>query len=69
LDSRSVKTTEVAGAISGYDVAKGVKGRKRHLLVDPSGLVLSALVSPASTLSREPHSQTKVELLLISRGQ
>ena len=53
LDSQSVKTTEEAGAISGYDAAKGVKGRKRHLLVDSSGLVLSALVSPASIQDRD----------------
>ncbi len=53
LDSQSVKTTEEAGAISGYDAAKGVKGRKRHLLVDSSGLVLSVLVSPASTQDRD----------------
>lgn len=53
LDSQSVKTTEEAGAISGYDAAKGVNGRKRHLLVDSSGLVLSALVSPASTQDRD----------------
>ena len=49
VDSQSVKTTEESGGMSGYDAAKGVKGRKRHLLVDTSGLVLSASVTPAGT--------------------
>lgn len=53
MDSQSVKTTEESGGIGGYDAAKGVKGRKRHLLVDTNGLVLSAFVSPASTQDRD----------------
>jgi putative transposase len=36
LDSQSVKTTERGGA-HGYDGAKRLNGRKRHLLVDTSG--------------------------------
>ena len=42
VDSQSVKTTGVGGAQRGYDGAKKVKGRKRHLLVDTEGLVLKA---------------------------
>jgi transposase len=34
VDSQSVKTTGVGGEERGYDGAKKVKGRKRHLLVD-----------------------------------
>jgi putative transposase len=37
LDSQSVKRTETPG-IRGYDAAKKVKGRKRHILVDTIGL-------------------------------
>jgi putative transposase len=43
VDSQSVKTTGVGGEERGYDGGKKVKGRKRHLLVDTQGLVLSKL--------------------------
>src|SRR5215203_5046078 len=33
VDSQSIKTTGVGGEERGYDGAKKVKGRKRHLLV------------------------------------
>jgi putative transposase len=39
IDSQSVKTTGVGG-VRGYDGAKKLSGRKRHLLVDTLGLVL-----------------------------
>jgi putative transposase len=35
IASQSVKTTEVGGAERGDDGGKKVKGRQRHLLVDP----------------------------------
>ena len=34
VDSQSLKTTGVGGRQRGYDGAKKIKGRKRHLLVD-----------------------------------
>jgi putative transposase len=40
VDSQSVKTTGVGGNERGFDPAKKVEGRKRHLLVDTDGLVL-----------------------------
>jgi putative transposase len=48
VDSQSVKTTGVGGKERGYDGAKKVKGRKRHLLVDTQGLVLEVRVHSAN---------------------
>jgi putative transposase len=47
VDSQSVKTTGVGGDERGFDPAKKVEGRKRHLLVDTEGLVLEARVHSA----------------------
>jgi transposase len=52
MDSQSVKTTEEPAHPSGYDAHKNVKGRKRHLLVDTLGLLLSVHVSPADVQDR-----------------
>ena len=47
LDSQSIKTTSVAGE-RGYDGAKNIKGRKRHILVDVLGLLLVVIVHSAA---------------------
>jgi len=52
LDSQSVKSDGHGGCV-GYDAAKRIKGRKRHLLVDTLGLVLGAAVTAASTTERD----------------
>jgi putative transposase len=53
VDSQSVKSTGVGGEERGYDGAKKVKGRKRHLLVDTQGLVLKAKVHSAKVMDYE----------------
>ena len=47
VDSQTVRTTGVGGKERGFDPAKQVAGRKRHLLVDTEGLVLKAKVHSA----------------------
>jgi putative transposase len=47
VDSQSPKTTGVGGNERGFDPAKKVEGRKRHLLVDTQGLVLEVRLHSA----------------------
>lgn len=52
LDSQSVKSDPHGGHV-GYDAAKRIKGRKRHILVDALGLLLGIVVTPANTPERD----------------
>lgn len=47
IDSQSVKTTE-SGGPRGFDAAKRLKGRKRHLATDTSGSPLAICILPAN---------------------
>jgi putative transposase len=47
IDSQTVKASEVGGPC-GYDGAKRLKGRKRHLVVDTLGLLLAVTVTAAA---------------------
>ena len=52
IDSQLLKTTRAGGPERGYDGAKRLAGRKRHLLVDTNGLVLTVRVHGADLHDR-----------------
>ena len=52
IDSQSVKTTG-RGEDRGYDAEKKIKGRKRHIIVDSDGLILSSDITGADVQDRD----------------
>ena len=62
IDSQSVPTTE-SGGPRGIDAGKRVKGRKRHIVTDTEGFLLSELVHEANI--QDPHGA--VPLLRVLR--
>ena len=59
IDSQSIKTTRVGGEARGYDGGKKIKGRKRHIITDTNGWLLSVVVHAAN----EHDSQTGFEVM------
>ncbi|MFI5534223.1 IS5 family transposase [Kitasatospora sp. NPDC051853] len=54
IDAQSVKAAaSVPAASRGFDGGKKVNGRKRHIVVDTLGLLLSVLVTAASVTDRD----------------
>lgn len=51
-DSQSVKTTAVPSA-RGFDAGKKILGRKRHILVDTLGLMITVVVTTACVQDRD----------------
>jgi len=48
IDSQSVKTTRLGGLDRGFDGGKNTKGRKRHIVTDTLGLLLTVSVHAAN---------------------
>ncbi|MFJ8391170.1 IS5 family transposase [Streptomyces sp. NPDC094438] len=54
IDSQSVKGAASVPAVSrGYDGAKKINGRRRHIITDSLGLLLMALVTAANVTDRQ----------------
>ena len=54
IDSQSVRAADtVRRAIRGWDAAQKANGRKRHIAVDTTGLVLDVVITPGSVQDRQ----------------
>jgi len=54
IDSQSVRAADtVPKATRGWDAAKKVNGRKRHIAVDTTGLLLAVVITAASVQDRD----------------
>ena len=61
VDSQTIKTA-THGKTTGYDAGKKIKGRKRHLLVDTSGLLRQVVVTAADVDDRDGLKQVVTRL-------
>jgi putative transposase len=72
IDAQSAKGAVKRGASldpSGYDAGKKVTGRKRHILVDIFGFLLSVVVHPADVQDRDGAVAVLRQVLPIHRAQ
>lgn len=69
IDSQSVRAAETVGRSSrGFDAAKKVNGRKRHIAVDTLGLLLAVVVTAASVQDRDGARPLLWRLRVAQRG-
>jgi hypothetical protein len=52
IDSQTAKTTECRG-VCGYDAGKTIKGRKRHIVTDTTGLLVGLAIHGADIQDRD----------------
>ena len=58
IDSQSVRAADTVPKITrGWDNAKKVNGRKRHIAVDTMGLLLAVVITAASVQDRDAARQ------------
>jgi len=62
IDSQLVKTADQAGQ-RGYDAAKKIKERKRHIAVDCVGMILAVFITTAAVQDRDA-AKTLIEMLV-----
>ena len=67
IDSQSVPTATMVNQAVGYDGGKQIKGRKRHVIVDTLGLVMTVLVTAASKPERAGIKQAFEKLMKLKR--
>ncbi len=66
IDSQSIKGAEtVSKTTRGFDAAKKISGRKRHLVVDTRGLMLLVMVTPASMTDRDAAKEVLFRLRIM----
>jgi putative transposase len=62
IDSQSVKTINVCQDAIGYDGGKKIKGRKRHIVVDTLGLILTVVIHSATVHDSKSAEEVLQEL-------